>query len=150
MARYAGAMTGETCPRPWFAVEALWIMKRVEVNGLVFEPGDRLVEYFSPAHWFNAFRVMAPDGVIRGVYGNVTCPVAVDVVDDETIVTWHDLYLDVLRLGDGSLVLCDDVELAASGLAVTNPELHERIMTTAAEMMVLARTGTFPFHFPDD
>ena len=74
VARYSAVVTDEVCPEPWLAVRANWTMKRVDASGLIFEPGDTLIEYFSPEHWFNAFRVIAPDGAVRGIYGNVTSP----------------------------------------------------------------------------
>ena len=74
VARYSAVVTDEVCPEPWLAVRANWTMKRVDASGLIFEPGDTLIEYFSPEHWFNAFRVIAPDGAVRGIYGNVTHP----------------------------------------------------------------------------
>jgi hypothetical protein len=41
-------------------------MRAVDVNGLVFEPGDELREFFSPMHPFNAFAVYAADGALKG------------------------------------------------------------------------------------
>jgi uncharacterized protein len=150
VARYPAVVREEAAPAPWFSVEARWVMKRVDVCGLVFEPGDTLIEYFSPAHWFNAFRVISPSGTERGIYGNVTYPTAISTVDDEIVVSWHDLYLDVLRLGDGAVLLCDEDELADSGLATTDRDLHARITSTAEEMLTLARSGEFPFHPQSD
>ena len=146
VARYPAMVRTEACPASWFSVEARWEMKRVDASGLIFEPGDTLVEYFSSDHWFNAFRVISPTGNVRGIYGNVTYPTTISTVGDEVVLTWHDLYLDVLRLANGSVLLCDEDELAESGLERTDAGLHARIVSTAAEMMALARAGTFPFH----
>ena len=145
IARYPAIVRPEPCPALWFSVEASWTMKRVEVCGLVFAPGDTLIEYFSPDHWFNAFRVLSPDGIERGIYGNVTYPVSIAPLNDDVVVTWHDLYLDVIRLDDGTVLLCDEDELADSGLATSAPELHARIRATGDEMMALARAAIFPF-----
>jgi uncharacterized protein len=147
VARYAAELLDEALPESWFAVRATWTMKRVEVDGLVFEPGDTLMEYFSTERWFNAFRIVAPDGTVRGIYGNVTYPTMV-TADDTTRITWHDLYLDVLRFPDGSVRLCDEDELADSGLEFADPALHARIRDAAGEMLDLARAGTFPFEIP--
>jgi predicted RNA-binding protein associated with RNAse of E/G family len=148
VARYSAKVLDEALPASWFAVRATWTMKRVEVDGLVFEPGDTLIEYFSTEHWFNAFRVVAPDGTARGVYGNVTYPTTVTTGEDGTTITWHDLYLDVVRLPDDSVMLCDEDELADSGLEAIDPELHACIRAAAGEMLELARAGTFPFNIP--
>ena len=122
IARYSAVVTDEVCPEPWFAVRATWTMKRIDASGLIFEPGDTLIEYFSLAHWFNAFCVIAPNGHIRGIYGNVTHPTSIAISEAETVVTWHDLYLDVLRLADGSVLVADEEELADSGLNETRPD----------------------------
>ncbi len=65
-------------------------------------------------------------------------------------MTWHDLYLDVIRLADGKVVLADEEELATSGLAQTDHSLFDRIRSTADGMLTLAKSGKFPFHTPPD
>ena len=150
VARYSAVVTDEVCPEPWLAVRANWTMKRVDASGLIFEPGDTLIEYFSPEHWFNAFRVIAPDGAVRGIYGNVTSRPRLNLTATEVFVTWHDLYLDVIRLADGKVVLVDEEELAASGLEQTDHSLFDRIRSTADGMLTLAKSGKFPFHTPPD
>jgi uncharacterized protein len=145
VARYPAAVRADASPAPWFSVEARWVMKRMEVCGLAFVPGDTLIEYFSTDHWFNAFRVLAPDGAERGTYGNVTHPVSIAVVDDEVVVTWHDLYLDVIRLDDGTVLLCDEDELEESGLAVSDPGIYARVRTAGKDMIALATSAVFPF-----
>ena len=110
--RYQARVLDEAIPEPWVAVQATWVTNRVEAHGLIFEPGDTLIEYFSPEHWFDVFRVESPTGEIRGWYGNVTYPTTITAES----VTWHDLYLDVIKLANGSVQLCDEDELFESGL----------------------------------
>lgn len=145
VARYPAIVRSDACPGSWFAVEARWVMKQVEVCGLVFAPGDTLIEYFSPEHWFNAFRVRSPEGIERGIYGNVTRPASIATVDNEVVVTWHDLYLDVIRLENGTVLLCDEDELDDSGLAVSDPALHAQVRETGAALFALAEAAIFPF-----
>lgn len=142
--RYTASVLDEAMPNPWVAVQATWVMKRVDAHGLVFEPGDKLIEYFSPDHWYDAFRVESPDGDIRGWYGNVTYPTKFAL----NCITWHDLYLDVIKLADGSVQLCDEHELVESKLSVTDPQLHRTVIENAAILMALAVEGSFPFHCP--
>ena len=149
VARYPAVVASEHCPEPWFALEAVWETQRVEQGGLVFAPGDRLIEYFSPDHWFNVFRVIAGDGSLRGHYGNVTRPTRIALSDDVRTVTWHDLYLDVIRLPNGQVELCDEAELRESGLAESDPDLYRQIREVAKELMDLALSGEFPFQTPD-
>src|SRR5690349_16731587 len=91
--RYGAVVEAEMIPHPWIAVRAEWVFGRVESHGLVFEPGDSLVEYFSPEHWFDVFRVESPDGTVRGWYANATWPTRIEP-GDPPVITWHDLYLD--------------------------------------------------------
>ena len=147
--RYQAVFAAESCPDHWFAVKATWTNRSVSPHGLVFEPGDTLVEYFSPEEWFNVFRVQSPVGETRGWYANVTYPTRIEHGNDGVTVTWHDLYLDVIRLADGSVITCDEDELAESRLADREPELHATVVMTANTMMILARSGKFPFHTPN-
>lgn len=146
-ARYVAAAVDESCPDGWFALDATWLNQPVSPHGLSFETGDTLIEYFSPDEWFNVFRVQSPEGNVRGWYANVTCPPAISL-DDVATVTWHDLYLDVIRFADGRVILCDENELEDSGLPLRNPELRVRIVETAEQLLAMAKAGSFPFHEP--
>lgn len=145
MTRYPALVTDESVPEPWIAVRAKWVMDRVESHGLVFMPGDTLIEYFSPEHWFDVFRVQNDEGEVRGWYANVTYPVAIDE-DEQPQLTWHDLYLDVIKKADGDVTLCDEDELDESGLVDSDPLLHQLIIETAADLVRLAESSIFPFH----
>ncbi len=120
--RYAATVADTIAPSPWIEVVATWGHGRVEVSGLVFLHGDTLREFFSAEHPFNAFAVFSPKGEFRGWYGNVTFPAFMDRDGDNgDILVWHDLYLDVVILPDGTLHLLDDDELAASPLPAADP-----------------------------
>ncbi|MDQ2683210.1 MAG: DUF402 domain-containing protein [Chloroflexota bacterium] len=145
--RYRAVVIDEVIPAPWMAVRAEWVFRRVESHGLVFEPGDSLVEYFSPEHPYDCFRVEGPDGAVRGWYANVTYPTTIRTEPEPTII-WQDLYLDVIKLANGRVLLCDEDELAESGLRTADSALHEQIVATAAELVRLAEESRFPFHTP--
>ncbi len=145
--RYRAVAIDEPVPAPWLAVRAEWVFRRVESHGLVFEPGDSLVEYFSPAHPYDCFRVETPDGAVRGWYANVTHPATIRTGPDPTII-WHDLYLDVIKFPDGRVLLCDEDELAESALRASDSALHDNIVETAAMLVRLAEESNFPFHTP--
>jgi hypothetical protein len=148
VARYPGVVSSEECPAGWFAIETRWDLPQMEVAGLAFEPDDRLLEYFSLEAPFNAFRVIARDDSVRGIYGNVSQPARVEPGDAGTVIAWQDLYLDVVRQADGLVAVHDVNELEASGLADEDPELFALIEQTAAMMVELARAAEFPFHLP--
>lgn len=53
---------------------ARWSRPAVEVGPLSIQPGDTLLEWFSAQACFNAFRITAPDGSLRGWYVNLVHP----------------------------------------------------------------------------
>lgn len=144
--RYPGRVIDAHAPTPWLTIEATWVLPRIELNGLVFEPGDRLHEHFSPIDPFNAFAIFAPDGTLRGWYANVTHPALLDLRTTPPNLTWHDLYLDVIVLPDGPTTLRDEDELAAAGLVDRNPPLHALILHAKATLLALISSRGSPFH----
>ncbi|MFM9106096.1 MAG: DUF402 domain-containing protein [Chloroflexota bacterium] len=130
---------------PWICVEARWTFRRIDVDGLVFEPGDTLLEWFSREHWYNVFAVYSPEGRYRGAYANVTYPVRHDAASTPPTLAWHDLYLDVILLPDGREILRDEDELAESGLAERDPELHANILAGCEALRAHLRSGEAPF-----
>ena len=142
---YPGVTLPERSAGRWLCVEAEWTFRSLNIDGLIFEPGDRLLEWFSPDHWFNVFAVHAPDGEYRGCYANVTYPA---IFDPETLpptVAWHDLWLDVILLPDGTSILRDEDELEESGLIDRDPVLHARIMAGLAVLRDHLARGEAPF-----
>jgi protein associated with RNAse G/E len=140
-ARYPGIVVDAGAPAPWIAVACSWTMPTTEADGLTLVTGDTLIEYFSPAHPFNAFRVLAPDGTLRGCYANVTYPTVVSGVTLE----WHDLWLDLIVLPDGSFDMRDQDELEESGIAESDPQLYAAIVAAGGELVRLATERAFPF-----
>lgn len=139
--RYSGRVVPTSAPSPWIEVEATWTHAAVDVSGLFFEPGDTLREFFSPIHPFNAFALFSPPGALKGWYGNVTFPAfLIGDAPDATLV-WHDLYLDVVILADGSVCLLDDDELAASGVPESRPRFARAI--GAARRDLIAAIASF-------
>jgi hypothetical protein len=147
--RYPAVTVPAAVEPPWLCVVARWTNRRVEMDGLTFEPGDTLLECFSPAHRHNAFAVVAPDGRLRGWYGNVTHPPTLDLAADPPVLTWHDLYLDVVVLPDGTLTIRDEDELAEAALAVAAPDLHAAILAALDDLLARAKRRVVPFLDPD-
>lgn len=146
VARYPATVRDDVVPAPWLAVEAQWVTRRVEMDGLAFEPGDTLREYFSPRHRFNAFAVVTPDGLLRGWYANVTHPPRLDADAEPPILTWHDLYVDVVALPDGRTAVRDEDELAEAALGDREPALHATILAARDEILDRLECRVFPFH----
>ena len=142
---YPGEVVAIDAPDRWLAVRAVWTNKLVVLDGLAFHPGDTLIEFFSPAAWFNAFAVHAPDGALRGWYANVTYPTTFDPAPAPPRLTWHDLYVDVVARPDGTYSVLDEDELADSGVATTAPELHARIVAGRDAILGHLQARAFPF-----
>lgn len=125
----------------WVAARAVWRYRRLDAGYLVFEPGDELDEFFALDAGYNAFAIYRAGREFVGWYCNVTHPAC---LRDGTI-TWHDLYIDVIVYPDGRLLVLDEDELAASGLATTDPALHARIVAARDALLALAASGAYPF-----
>lgn len=135
VARYSGTVIAAEDADGWIVVQAVWTYRQIDAAGLTFAPGDMLAEWFSPHHDFNAFAVHAPNGVFKGWYANVTYPARLTVETVPPTVTWHDLYVDVVAMPDGTTIVCDEDELAASGLAERDPRLYPRILRARDEIL---------------
>lgn len=136
-ARYPATVAATEAPAPWIELIAEWTLPHVDVSGLIFEPGDTLREFFSAEHPFNAFAVIAPSGVLRGWYGNVTYPAFIETVKGKQALVWHDLYLDVVILADGTMHPLDDDELAESGLPANEPAFGEAIVQARRDLIAM-------------
>lgn len=145
-AHYVAHMLAEEVSPPWIALGTTWIRDAVHLDGLDFLPGDTMLEYFSPGHWFNAFAIYGPEGDHRGWYANVTYPATIDPATHPPTLTWHDLYLDLIMLPDGSRTVRDEDELAAAGVERLEPELYTSIRAAADELIRRAGARLFPFH----
>ena len=144
-ARYPGTIVARKDHGSWVVVRAIWTHRHIEVEGLTFSPGDVLAEWFSPHHDFNAFAVHAINGELRGWYANVTLPARLDADASPPILAWQDLYLDVVALPDGTTTVCDEDELAASGLMQNDPRLYKRIVRARDEILARFARRTTPF-----
>jgi protein associated with RNAse G/E len=144
--RYPGVVIEAGAPEPWIAVQATWVTKVVDLNGLRFIPGDTMHEFFSPQHPFNLFSIFSPEGTLRGWYANVTYPTVVEHRAGAHSLYWHDLYLDVVALPDGSIFVRDEDELEEAGVSASNPALCARIIAAKDELVRRASAREFPFH----
>jgi hypothetical protein len=138
-ARYAARELA--APPGWLALRADWVHRRVDIGYFAFEPGDVLDEYFSMDRYYNAFATFRGDGAFVGWYCNVTYPTTVR--DGE--LDWHDLYVDVLVLPDGTIHVLDEDELEDSRLAESDPALHSSILAAREELLHLIRSTSYPF-----
>ena len=133
-ARYQGEVM-DHCEDSWVPVLATWTSRKIDVGGLAFCPGDKLLEWFSPRHPFNAFAVFSAANRLKGWYANVTHPARLDATQVPPVLIWHDLFLDLVGLPDGSFTVRDEDELLASGLPQAEPELYACILEAQSELI---------------
>ncbi len=143
---YPGVVLPNPSEPDWLITEARWVKRTVDLGGLTFHTGDRLIEIFSAGAPFNCFAVHDPEtDELRGWYANVTHPARVENYDEFPRLIWHDLYLDVVGNPSGYLSLRDEDELAESGLEQTNPALYAAIVRAAGHVQKLMANRSFPF-----
>lgn len=151
-ARYPGEVVATHAPGAWVIVQAVWTYADVDIGGLAFRPGDLLLEWFSPDLPFNAFAVFTPQHRLRGWYANVTFPTILEAGRDAAglpVLVWHDLYLDLVALPNGSSVVLDEDELQESGIVTSDPALHRTITEASAELQRRFSRAEAPF-LPED
>lgn len=144
-ARYPGEVVALYQAERWVIVRATWTYRQIDLDGLSFVPGDELLEWFSPDFPFNAFAVISPSGDLRGWYANVTDVARLDDNESPPLLIWHDRYLDLVGLPDGTVALRDEDELLASGLRESNPQLYQHIIEASAELRRRFEMGLPPF-----
>ena len=150
-ARYPAVVVAHAPEDDWVALRAVWTYRRVELDGLVFAPGDDLIEWFSSSRPFNAFAVLSPAAELRGWYANVTYPAYLEPesgAGTSLTLVWHDLYLDLVGLPDATFVLRDEDELEDAGLAASSPDLHREILAAADELIQRFTAQELPFLLP--
>ena len=140
VARYSGTI--HPAAPGWIAIVADWQLGTVEAGPLRFEPGDRLIEFFSFVEPINAFALFAPDGRFKGWYANVACPAYLE----ERTLFWRDLYIDVIGEPDGQITVLDEEELEESQLSQRDPEGYACILAARDRLLTALRTRSYPFH----
>ncbi|ELY68421.1 DUF402 domain-containing protein [Natrinema versiforme] len=96
--------------------------------GVAKESGDVAVTKFREGRWWYPTTYKAADGTAKGTYVNVCTPV--ELFPDT--VRYVDLYVDVIRQGDGTVEIVDADELeAAVDDGLVTEELSEKAMDVA-------------------
>ncbi|QLK27660.1 DUF402 domain-containing protein [Natrinema zhouii] len=96
--------------------------------GVAKESGDVAVTKFREGRWWYPTTYKAADGTSKGTYVNVCTPV--ELFPDT--VRYIDLYVDVIRQGDGTVEIVDTDELEdAVDEGLVSEELSEKAMDVA-------------------
>ena len=129
----------------WYAFYAEWGLEDMEVDGVLYENGGQIIEYFSPERHFNIFHVFRRNGESSGYYANVTELPMLTVIDgSELFLTWIDCWLDVVKLPGGEMSLLDEHELVESGIQESNPGFAAKIRKAADEAYATLASDEWP------
>lgn len=91
-------------------VEAFFDREEMDVRGLVLEKGDRFVETYFTARWYNYYEIYTYlSGVFKGWYCNVSYP----AVYQSGQLAYRDLALDLVVFPDSRQVVLDWDEFQA-------------------------------------
>jgi len=122
--RYNGAVLERTSTS--IQLEAFFNRDRVDLNYVVFERGDRFVEYFYTDRWYNIFAVYAAQSnQLKGWYCNFARPAV--IADDR--LQQEDLALDLWVYPDRRMLVLDEDEFAALPLLAVEREAVSAALT---------------------
>jgi protein associated with RNAse G/E len=123
-------------------LEARWQRNRLELPYVVFERGDRLVEFFFSDRWYNIFEIHAGSADrLKGWYCNLCRP----AVFEADAISAIDMALDLFVFPNGDTLLLDENEFEALNLHCREPETHASVLSALAELhrMVVAHQPPF-------
>lgn len=91
-------------------LQAAFNKERVEVHGLTFLHGDKMIETYYFDRWYNIFEIYQRNSdVLKGWYCNIGHP----AIWEDNAISYRDLALDLLVFPDGRQVVLDEDEFAA-------------------------------------
>jgi protein associated with RNAse G/E len=105
------------------------------VGEITFAMGDHFIEYYYPGRAFAIWQVQRPDGTVKGWYCNISTP----LVEQDDILRFNDLLLDIVAYPDGRYMVLDRDEFEAAhaaGLPEDQAALAEKAL---ADLQMLMR-----------
>jgi len=123
-------------------LQAQWQRDRMDLGYLVFEPGDRFVEFFFLNRWYNIFEIHAgTDDRLKGWYCNIARPGAFA----DGILSAVDLALDLFVYPDGRTLTLDEDEFDGLNLQRDDPEAWRRSLAAVDELEAMVASRCAPF-----
>jgi predicted RNA-binding protein associated with RNAse of E/G family len=123
-------------------LEARWTRDRLALPYIVFERGDRLIEFFFADRWYSIFELHAGvDNRLKGWYCNVSRPA---MFEDDSLSA-IDLELDLFVYPSGETLLLDEDEFEALNLQQVEPESWKQVQAAIAELRARVATRRAPF-----
>jgi predicted RNA-binding protein associated with RNAse of E/G family len=137
LTRYSGELLQQTATS--VCLQATFERERADLGVVVFERGDRMIEWFYTDRWYNIFEVqVGQSGRVRGWYCNITRPAVIE----GTVVKADDLEVDVFVALDGTITLLDEQEFDALNLP-TDERMAVFSAIQALRQRVLERAEPF-------
>lgn len=138
------AYTGEEVARgdDWICIEAFFNGREADDGYIVWQHGDRFLEWFYADRGYNVFKIFDRDtDAVKGWYCNITRPAR--LLDDA--IEWSDLALDVFIPPTGEILILDEDEFTA--LPLTDEERAEAL-ANAERIRTAVAAGEAPFQRP--
>jgi Protein of unknown function (DUF402) len=113
------------------------------VGEITFVPGDRFLEHYYPGRGYAIWQVERADGGLKGWYCNISTP----IVENDGVLSFEDLLLDVIVYPDGRHAILDRDEFEAArrqGLSDQRCRLAEDALS---EVLAAIQAMAPPFAF---
>jgi len=131
--RYQGRMLSQEGSQ--IVVEAYFDREDRLFHGMPLCKGDRWLETYYTDRWYNILEIHSrADDALRGWYCNVSTPARLE----GSMLSYHDLALDLLIFPDGRQIVLDDDEFAELSLS---PQERERALAALRELQASFNPG---------
>jgi predicted RNA-binding protein associated with RNAse of E/G family len=125
-------------------LEAFWSGPGEPTVGRIrFVHGDRFLEHYYPGRGYAIWQIERPDGEVKAWYCNISTPVR----QENDVLTFDDLLLDVLAYPDGGYVVLDRDEFEEARRHGLPAEYAQQAETALAAVLALVNASADPFRF---
>jgi len=123
----------------YLVLEALFNLPDMPFMGISLKMGDRFVEVYYTNRWYNIFEIHdRDDDHLKGWYCNFGHPA---VMEDDGILSYVDLALDLWVAPDGTQTVLDEDEFAALNL---DAKTRQKVLAALDELQNLFRDDRKP------
>jgi hypothetical protein len=117
-------------------LEARFNRADMPFQGILLKQGDRFLETFYTARWYNLFEIHDRDtDVLKGWYCNIGRPA---VWDAPAVISYIDLFLDLWVTPSGVQSVLDEDEFNAAGL---DAPTREQALRSLSQLQALFASG---------
>ena len=125
-------------------IQAYWKQPTKDLGYILFEPGDRFIEYYYTDRWFNIFDISSADGTRKGWYCNIAEPAHIHDEQIEQV----DLLLDVWVNPKGAPLVLDEDEFESD--TTLNDEQRRGAQRALQDLLQMIAAQTEPFSYRKD